>query len=299
MKLQYESIRVDNFSPETITMVGVSHNNTPVSVRGILSLNESVRKILYDFAKRKHAGYLLIISTCNRVEIYCDHRLVDPLITKWQEISGSKVVLQEFLEIKRGAIALGHLYAVISGVESQIPGDMQISHQVKLAFGESKCHRMTTGLFEQAFNFGLQCGKKVRTETDISTGVSSVPSAVSLLVRENEKAKEPGEILIIGAGKMGHLSCQNLLKTIDASRVILINRNDSKANQVASRLGVKSGTFSNLPDYLKRSDIVIVATGSPNPIITTDLLAEKKTGIFFDLSVPSNISQEVKKLDGV
>ncbi|KAA3621401.1 MAG: hypothetical protein DWQ02_27805 [Bacteroidetes bacterium] len=86
---------------------------------------------------------------------------------------------------------------------------------------------------------------------------------------------------------------------MDASRLILINRNDSKANHVASRLGVKSETFSNLPDYLKRSDIVMVATGSPNPIITTDLLAEKKTGIFFDLSVPSNISQEVKKLDGV
>ena len=300
MKSQTKTISFEAFSPETFAVAGISHRSTDLKVRGLLSLSEHQRRQLLDFGKRNRLGYLMVLSTCNRTEIYGDQRNLEFLMNRWQLLTTQEEVLvSENVGVKTGQDALNHLFTVISGADSQIPGDMQINHQVKTAFEESKKHGMTSGLFEQLINHAIRCGKRARTETGISSGVSSVPSAVSLIIKKAFSGQNMGNVVVLGAGKMGRLSCLNLLKHIEPSKIVLINRNEQKARGMASELRVRFAPFGELDSWLKIAEVVIVATGSSQPIVTDLHFVEENKKKVFDLSVPANVASEVKYLDHV
>ena len=280
--------------------IGLSYKKADAIIRGKFSLDAIRKSALLIQAETEGVESLIVTSTCNRTEIYgfANHpyQLIKLLCENSQ---GTVEEFQEVAYIYKNQEAVNHMFRVGTGLDSQILGDFEIISQLKIAFNESKANGMVNSFMERLLNSVIQASKKIKTDTEISTGATSVSFASVQYIIKNVKDIANKNILLFGTGKIGRNTCENLVKHTKHDHITLINRTKDKAEKLAKKLDVIVKDYADLQLELQKADIVVVATGAQNPTIDKAVLNLKKPLLILDLSIPKNVHENVTEIDGV
>ena len=251
-------------------------------------------------AKNEGLDGLLIISTCNRTELYGfaqhPYQLIKLLCEQTQ---GSVEEFQEVAYVYKNHDAISHLFKVGTGLDSQILGDFEIISQIKQSFYRSKKHGMANPFIERLCNSVLQASKRIKNETELSSGATSVAFASVKYILDNIPDVKNKNILLFGTGKIGRNTCENLIKHTGNNHITLINRTKEKAEAFGDKFQLTVKDFAELQTEIRKSDVLVVATGAQLPTISKSLIFNKKPLWILDLSIPKNVADNVKELPNV
>ncbi|MDF0714661.1 glutamyl-tRNA reductase [Muricauda sp. 334s03] len=280
--------------------VGLSYKKADAEVRGKFSLD--VPAIDHILGKAKEIGIdgLLAISTCNRTELYGfaqhPYQLIKLLC---DETHGTVEEFQEVAYVYKNHDAISHMFKVGTGLDSQILGDFEIISQIKQGFYRAKKHDMANPFLERLCNSVIQASKRIKNETELSSGATSVAFASVKYILDNVDDISNKNILLFGTGKIGRNTCENLVKHSNNSHITLINRTREKAEDIAGKFQLTVKDYGDLQTEIRKADILVVATGAQLPTVSKALIYPKKPLLVLDLSVPKNVSDDVKELDNV
>ena len=281
-------------------MVGLSYKKADAEVRGNFSLDVPAIDAISLEAKENGIEGLLAISTCNRTELFgfAQHpfQLIQLLC---KHTKGTVEEFEKVAYVFKNHEAFNHLFQVGTGLDSQILGDFEIISQIKQSFYRSKKHGMSNPFLERLCNSVIQASKRIKNETEISTGATSVAFASVKYILKNVDDISKKNILLFGTGKIGRNTCENLIKHTDNSHITLINRTKEKAEAVAGKFKLTVKNYGDLQTEIRKTDILVVATGAQLPTISKSLLHTKKPLLILDLSVPKNVHDNVTELENV
>ncbi len=280
--------------------IGLSYKKADAEIRGHFSLDEDARKNLLEQAREEGIDGLIVTSTCNRTEIYGFAQHPFQLIKLLCEHThGTVEEFEKVAYVYKNKEAISHMFRVGTGLDSQILGDFEIISQLKAAFLMSRAAGVANPFFERLINAVIQASKRIKNETDISSGATSVSFASVQYILNNFQNPAEQNILLFGTGKIGRNTCENLVKHTRNSQITLINRTKDKAERIAGKFDLTVKDYADLQAEIRQADILIVATGAQNPTITKELIYNKKPLLILDLSIPKNVSEEVKEIPGV
>ncbi len=284
----------------TFYCIGLSYKKANAEIRGKFSLDDEAVQTVLQQASAEGIEEITAISTCNRTEIYGFSQHPFQLIKLLCDNSnGSIEEFQQVAYIYKNNDAIHHLFRVGTGLESQILGDFEIISQLKKGFKLSKKFNLANAFFERLFNAVIQTSKRIKNETEISSGATSVAFASVQYILKNVAAVSEKNILLFGTGKIGRNTCDNLIKHTHNKHITLINRTKDKAQKIAGKFDVTVKDFNALQAEIKKADILIVATGAQMPTVTKEMIATEKPLLLLDLSIPRNVSVDVKGLPNV
>lgn len=284
----------------TFYAVGLSYKKADAEMRGKFSLDEKSKLNLLHQAKEEGLESLVVTSTCNRTEIYGFAQHPFQLIKLLCENSqGTVEDFQRVAFVYKNHEAISHMFRVGTGLDSQILGDFEIISQLKNAFVQSKELQLVNSFLERLVNAVIQASKKIKTETEISSGATSVSFASVQYIFKNVEDIASKNILLFGTGKIGRNTCENLVKHTKHEQITLINRTKDKAEKIAKKLNVIVKDYADLQLELQKADVVVVATGAQNPTVDKAILNLKKPLLILDLSIPKNVHENVKDLEDV
>ncbi|MFZ4106910.1 glutamyl-tRNA reductase [Flavobacterium sp.] len=291
---------LNSSKPDTFYSVGLSYKKADAEMRGKFSLDATAKIKLLEQAKREGIESLIVTSTCNRTEIFGFAQHPFQLIKLLCENSqGTVEEFQKVAFVYKKQEAINHIFHVGTGLDSQILGDFEIISQLKIAFAESKAMFLVNAFMERLVNAVIQASKKIKTETEISSGATSVSFASVQYIFKNVDDIADKNILLFGTGKIGRNTCENLVKHTKHEQITLINRTKDKAEKLAQKLNVIVKDYADLQLEIQKADVIIVATGAQNPTIDKTLLNLKKPLLILDLSIPKNVNENVKDIPGV
>jgi len=280
--------------------IGISYKNADLATRGKFNLNQTLINNLLIEASAHSIKELLVLSTCNRTEIYGVVKNSSELLNLLCKYSsGSIETFKNLGYILKNEEAYSHLFRVGTGLDSQILGDFEIIGQIKKSFYLSKNKNITNTNIERLINSVIQASKRIKTETNISTGATSLSFASVQYIIKNIEGISEKKILLFGTGKIGRNTCENLIKHTKNDHIVLINRTKEKAEKVAIKFNVKVKDHGSLPSEISNSDILIVATSAQKPTVEKELIFNSKPLLILDLSMPSNVDVNVKELKNV
>jgi glutamyl-tRNA reductase len=291
-------------------VAGLSHRNAPVELREQLAVDEDkLRELLRDVAATGVVREALILSTCNRVEVYaiadvpdeartatfrqlCRHRGVEP------------ASVETVLYTHADGEAVRHAFRVASSLDSMMIGEPQILGQVKNAFALAQSCETVGPALHTLFTQAFTVAKKVRTETEIARHAVSVSFAAVELAKKIFAGLDGKAVLLVGAGKMSELAARHLIEQ-GAFPLYVANRTWARAQELARALAGTAVPFDELATALATVDIVITSTGAPEPVIRREFvqpLVHSRRGrplFFIDIAVPRDVEDSVNTLDGV
>ncbi len=280
--------------------IGLSYQKADAEVRGHFSLSDTAKQNLLAEAKQNGIESLIVISTCNRTELYgfAEHpyQLIHLLC---ENTKGTVEEFQDVAYVHKGKSAINHMFRVGSGLDSQILGDFEIISQLKFAARASKKEGLLNSFTERLVNSVIQASKRIKNETELSSGATSVSFASVQYIMNNVEHISEKNILLFGTGKIGRNTCENLVKHTKNSHITLINRTKTKAEEVAGKFNLIVKDYENLETEINNSDIVIVATGAQNPTVFKDLITTEKPLLVLDLSIPKNVNEDITELKNV
>ncbi|MBA2173424.1 glutamyl-tRNA reductase [Halobacillus locisalis] len=293
-----------------ILAVGLNYKTAPVEIREKLTFSEDhLQEAMIELNGRKSVLENVIISTCNRTEIYA---VVDQLHTgryyikqflaDWFNVE--KEEFSSFLSIYETDGAIEHLLRVTAGLDSMVLGETQILGQMKQAFLRAQEANTTGTIFNQLFKQSITMAKKAHKETEIGENAVSVSYAAVELARKIFGDLVHKHIVILGAGKMGELAAKNLHGS-GVKQVSVVNRTLSKAQVVADQFNGHAHTMEDLDAVLSDADIVISSTGATDYVITRDRMEpihKKRKGkplFFVDIAVPRDLDPAMESLESV
>lgn len=280
--------------------VGLSYKKADAEIRGKFSLDADAKTRLLEQAKREGIESLIVTSTCNRTEVYgfAEHPFqLIKLICENSE--GSVEAFQKVGFVYKNQEAISHIFRVGTGLDSQILGDFEIIAQIRNSFSQSKSLGLVNTFMERLVNAVIQASKKIKTDTEISSGATSVSFAAVQYIFKNVEDIGNKNILLFGTGKIGRNTCENLVKHTKNEHITLINRTKAKAEKIAGKLNLIVKDYSELHLELQKADVVVVATGAQNPTIDKAILNLKKPLLILDLSIPKNVNEDVEEIEGV
>ena len=284
----------------TFYAVGLSYKKADAEMRGKFSLDEQAKTNLLHQAKAEGIDSLIVTSTCNRTEIYGFAQHPFQLIKLLCENSqGTVEDFQKVAFVYKNSEAINHMFRVGTGLDSQILGDFEIISQLKNAFVISKELNLVNAFFERLVNAVIQASRKIKNETEISSGATSVSFASVQYIFKNVEDIASKNILLFGTGKIGRNTCENLVKHTKHQQITLINRTKEKAEKLAKKLDVIVKDYADLQLELQKADVVVVATGAQNPTVDKAILNLKKPLLILDLSIPKNVNENVRDIEGV
>ncbi|GMW00621.1 MAG: glutamyl-tRNA reductase [Candidatus Hydrogenedentota bacterium] len=295
----------------SLLAIGLSHHNSPLAVREKLHFDEkSLPSALQKLKVRLEGAGVVILSTCNRVEVYAHGDMdaeamaghIVSFLGEWHSVPAD--ALRDALYIHEDREAVGHVFRVASSLDSLVVGEGQILGQVHDAFLLAQAEQTTDRLLHSLFQKAFSVAKRVRTETSISEGKVSVGSvavdlAVSIFMELTGKC-----VMVIGSGKMGELALKSLIAK-GADHVLLVNRSLDKAEELARKIRGESVALADIAAHLHRADIVISSTASQSYILGASdfqkaLRSRSHAPMFvIDIAVPRDIEPAVKALDNV
>ena len=280
--------------------IGVSYKNANLKTRGDFSLSLEQKDALTLEAKNEGISEILINSTCNRTEIYAHVNHPIQLINLLcKHSNGNLAVFNEIGYTHKNNAAVHHIFKVGTGLDSQILGDFEIIGQLKQGFFRSKKLGMSHGFMERLVNAVIQASKRIKTETKISSGATSVAFAsVQYIIGAIEDISMKN-ILLFGTGKIGRNTCENLIKHTENDHIVLINRTHEKAKSIAGKFNVLVKEYGELPTEIRKTDVLIVATGAQQPTISKEIIHKDSPLLILDLSIPSNVNPNVEELEQV
>ena len=290
--------------------LGLNHDSAPVEVREKLAFSpSSVPVALSSFAQSFPSSEIVILSTCNRVEIYAtskdDSLNKDTLLdffSAFHELP--KEEFADHMYHHQGINAVRHLFFVASSLNSGVLGETQIISQVKEAYQTATTAETTGSILNQLFQRSLTVAKDVHTKTAIGKGNISVSTvAVDLAIKIFKDFSEK-TMFIIGAGEMCELVLKHLVER-GAKTAIVANRNYDKAKSLAEEYDGKAINYEKLGEYLPQADIVISSTASPRHVVHTEHIKnaiKARRGnpmLLIDIAFPRDIDPEISKIDNV
>ena len=281
--------------------IGVSYKKADITIRGKFSLSKENQIALLNIAKERGFDGVFVISTCNRTEISGFAERPCQLIELLCELTEGSI--QEFTKVSniyKESEAIDQLFRIGTGLESQILGDYEIVGQLKQSFKLAKSQKTTNSFTERLLNSVFQASKRVKNETKLSSGTTSVSYAAVQYIIKNVPNFNTKNILVFGLGKMGKYTCKNLAEYSKNSNVCLINRTEEKATEfIKDYKSIRKGTIENLISEIEKTDILIVSTGAEKPTITKNHISKKKELLILDLSMPENVSLNLVDYKGV
>lgn len=284
----------------TFYAVGLSYKKADAEMRGKFSLDDKAKQNLLQQAKEEGLESLIVTSTCNRTEIYGFAQHPFQLIKLLCENSqGTVEDFQKVAFVFKNKEAVSHMFRVGTGLDSQILGDFEIISQIKNAFVQSKEANLVNAFLERLVNAVIQASKKIKTDTQISSGATSVSFASVQYIFKNVEDISNKNILLFGTGKIGRNTCENLVKHSKHEHITLINRTKDKAEKIANKLNVIVKDYADLQLEIQKADVLVVATGALNPTVDKAILNLKKPLLILDLSIPKNVNENVKNIEGV
>jgi glutamyl-tRNA reductase len=283
----------------TISNVGFSHKSASVPVReGLARL--PVAGVL-EGLRREGWGEAVVLSTCNRFELFLagagrPRQAVDFL----QQQTG--LSLDEHALLRQGPAAVTHLFEVSAGLDSLIIGETEILGQVKSAYETALANGSTGKSLNVLFQRALHVGKKVRSETGIAVGQTSVASVAVQLAESIFGGLCERRALVLGAGAMAELTARHLLGK-KVAQLTISNRTFEKAAVLAEKLEAGALPWKDFPEALGLADIVIASTGSQRPVVTREMVAaalKARAGrslFMIDIAMPRDVEDSVHELD--
>jgi glutamyl-tRNA reductase len=289
---------------------GVSHKNAPVALREQLAVDDDkLRELLRDALAAGVLREAVMLSTCNRVEVYgvaeapgaartavfgtlCRQRGVPPAI------------VESLLYMHEEDDAIRHAFRVAASLDSMMIGEPQILGQVKDAFALAQSCEAVGPALHTLFTHAFAVAKRVRTETEIARHAVSVSFAAVELAKKIFAGLGGRAVLLLGAGKMGELAAKHLVEQ-GAFPIYVVNRTWSRAQDMARALSGTAVPFDELAAALAAVDIVVTSTGAPTPIVTRDMVARVMHGrgarplFFIDIAVPRDVEAGVDALEDV
>lgn len=290
-----------------IFVAGLSYKTAPVALREQIAITPS--KLGCHACKLKVVGGLeevVLVSTCNRVEIYGVAEHVNGNIKSlFQLLSKYVCDVREHLYVREGEAALHHLFSVASGLDSMVLGETEITGQIKDAYERAQAARLTGRVLNRAFQKALHTAKEVRTRTCIGRGATSVGSvAVELAEKIFRHDLSKHNVMIIGAGQMGETCVRHLAKK-GAKSILVSNRSFERAQTLAGEFGGQAIRFDNCLNAMADVDIVVSSTGCPQTILHREdiekLMATRRNRPLFlvDIAVPRDIDPDVQEIPNV
>ena len=288
--------------------VGLSHRTAPVELREQVDfLRGGVAEALHACAARGIAGELVILSTCNRAEIYAvggagAADAVAHFFAEYHKVPAAR--LAEHLYVRQGPDTASHLFRVAAGLDSLVVGEPQILGQVKAAYATASDHGCTGAVMNRLFHSAVGVGKRVRSETGLAEGAVSVSYAAISLARKIFGSLTGRSVLVLGAGGMAkltglHLKGQNVQQMTIASRTL------ATAERLARQLDGRAVAWTDIGAALAAADIVITATGSIEPVLTRSAVQEvmrarpERPLFLIDIALPRDVDPAAGELEQV
>ena len=286
-------------APLDFAVVGLNHQTAPVEVRERAAVRpgqeEAVLTRLAEFA-----GEAMLLSTCNRTELYLAGLRGDP-VAAFAGVWGDE--LTEHLYVYRGEAAVTHLYRVTAGLNSLVIGETQIQGQVKRAWQAASALGLSGTLMNKVAQGALAAGKRVRTETGLSDRVVSVSSAAVELAQAAFGGLEGRSALILGAGETAELTLTHL-RAAGLRDVIVVNRTAERAQQLAEKWGGRVCAAEMLEEALPEADVLIASSAAPHYVLGPGGVAAALAGrggrpmVLIDISVPRILDPQIAEVPG-
>ena len=289
-------------------VLGLSHWQTPLDVRESVALTrEEVPQALLGLKDALGGG--VIVSTCNRTEIYATgesthvvhNRLQELMARRLPPTAGDSLRACYFLEHEE---AVRHLFRVTSGLDSQILGESEVLGQVRDAYGASVGQECASGVISKVFHHALRVGRRARRETGISDNAISIGTAAAELASRALGDLGSSSAAVVGAGQAGRLVAQ-ALRYRGVASMVMVNRTLARAEEAAAELGAGARPLADLPAVLAGVDIVVSSTDSQDVVLSTETVAEaarSRNGsplVIVDIAVPRDADPAVGDLPGV
>lgn len=288
-----------------LVLVGFSHKNAPMKLRERLALLPA--RGVYEGLLREGCAEAVVLSTCNRFELYMPangdaEQRAAAALSLLEGLSG--IPLASHVCVHEGERAVRHLFEVASGLDSLVVGETEILGQVKTAYESAKAAGMTGKYSNVLFQRALHVGKRVRSDTAIAVGQTSVASVAVQLAESIFGGLGESSVLILGAGNMAELTARHLLSK-KVARLLIANRTWERAKALAERFEALPLAWERFPEALSHADILIASTGSERPVLTREMVASAMRGrggrslFLIDIAMPRDVEEEVHGLDHV
>ncbi len=294
----------------SVVVIGLNHRTMPLDLFERMTIDGArLPKALHDLAQREHVGEVVVLSTCNRTEVYA---VAEGFHGAYQDIRNflselAFVPPEEFgdhLYVHYDREAIRHLFSVAAGVDSAVIGEAEILGQVRAAWQQAQGEGATGPVLNLLFRHAIETGKRARTETGIARGTTSVSHAAVEMAADRLGSLAGRGVLILGAGEMAEGMVSALLRA-GVEGVFVANRTWRKARALADRIGGQAVRLSDLPSALAEVDLLLTSTGATVPVVERDDFApvmEERKGrplLIVDIAVPRDVDPSVRSLPGV
>ena len=295
-----------------VGLISINYKIAPLNIRERLFFDNSEKLVFHNHLRKElEIEGLMIISTCNRTEIYFEfenhigqeNKFLHSVVKELVVFKKYKDSLSPHLNNLTGSYKVAnHLFRLVSGLESMIIGEFQIVEQLKDAYYFSKKHKMLGPILGRMIQKSLETGKYIRTNTEIGRGAVSVSYAAVEQITNNYDLKN-AKFLCVGLGETSKLSIRHLHQK-GIKKIKITNRTKSKLNAFCTELGYESILFEDYKKEILNSDVVIFSTGSKSPLLTKKDIEQniKKRNnklLLVDLSVPRNLSNDLEELNNI
>ncbi|HIF9319198.1 TPA: glutamyl-tRNA reductase [Photobacterium damselae] len=290
----------------TLLALGINHKTATVDLREKVAFSpEKLTRALQELELHPEVTSGVIVSTCNRTEVYCDISQSGPgviidWLTNFHQITAEELMPSLYFYEEQAAAR--HLMRVACGLDSLVLGEPQILGQVKQSYSDAKDNDAVQGTLEKLFQKTFTVAKRVRTETDIGGNAVSVAFAACTLARQIFESLHGVSVLLVGAGETIELVARHIVEQ-GCSSLIVANRTRERAEKFSTEFGAEVIGLEQIPEHLHRADIVISSTASPLPIIGKGMVENAlkvrrhQPMLLVDIAVPRDIEAEVGELN--
>lgn len=293
----------------SIVVIGVNHRTCPVELlEKVTVAPDSLPKALHGLAARDDIREAVILSTCNRTEVYA---IVERFHSAYGDIRdflgtiGDVEVdqLVPHLYSQHDDAAITHLFEVAAGLDSAVIGETEIVGQIRDAWERAMGEGVSRSILNHLFRHALEVGKRARTETGISRSTASVSHAAVEMARDILGSLDGRNVLVVGAGDMGE-GVATALARAGALSVTVVNRTQARGAALAEKVGARVSRFVDLPSELTRADVVVACTGAGSAVIDAPLVQMARAGVdspllIVDIALPRDVDAAVSHLPRV
>ncbi|WP_028116808.1 glutamyl-tRNA reductase [Ferrimonas senticii] len=288
----------------TLVAIGINHKTASVALREKVAFGPDIlEEALTSLAAASKTREAVIVSTCNRTELYTNNVEADNAI-RWlsQFHNLDEQELRDCIYLHQGEKAVQHLLRVSAGLDSLVLGEPQILGQIKQSYANAKEKGTIAHTIDRLFQHTFKVAKQIRTDTEIGASAVSVAFAAVNLARHIFEDLSKAKVLLVGAGETIELVARHLREQ-GATDLVVANRTVARAEGMAAEFGAQVITLAQIPDVLPEADIVISSTASPLPILGKGMVAtalkkrRQQAMLLVDIAVPRDIEAEVGELD--
>ncbi len=289
----------------TISVIGLNHKSANIDIREKFSFTaDNASLLLRRIKKIRDILEVIVVSTCNRTEIYCESTNGVDDIKNWLLSEKEYKSFAKHLYIYQEEDAIEHLFKVVVGLDSMVIGESEVLGQVKSAYKIALDNKSIDGKLKRLFEYSFSVAKNVRTNTDIGGNAISFMYTSILLIKKIFSAVEQKKCLLIGAGEMTELALK-YLKSNNVNDITICNRKEEKGKKLALGNDCRYSNLNNLSTIIHEYDVIITSTSSSLPLIgkgnIENALIKRNNDsiVVIDLGVPRDVESQIKNLDNV